>query len=131
MTGHSTPPTAPTDWADTTPPPEAHVINVPGYKGRDRREGYSQWRRAVHDRLNDGAKKMDMLRADMDANTKATADIKADTGEMLEIFRALKGALQVLNWVGKAAKPIGAIAMAAAALAGLWASFKGGGGPKL
>lgn len=69
---------------------------------------------------------MDMLRADMDANTKATADIKADTSEMLEIFRALKGALLVLNWIGKAAKPIGAIAMAGAALAGLWASTKGG-----
>ncbi len=126
MDDHSQNRRHPPDWHDTTPPPEGHVIRVPGYEGLDRREGYSRWQRAVHERLNDGARKMDMLRADMDANTKATADIKADTSEMLEIFRALKGALLVLNWIGKAAKPIGAIAMAGAALAGLWASTKGG-----
>lgn len=111
---------------NTEPPPDDQVISVPGYKGPDRRQGYSEWRRAVHKRLEDGSKKMDLLRADLDANTAATNSIKADTGEMLEIFRALKGALSVLNWIGRLAKPIGAIAMAGAAVVGLVTALKGG-----
>lgn len=127
MDDHSQNRRHPPEWPDTTPPPDGHVIRVPGYEGKDRREGYSQWRRAVHDRLNDGSEKMDLLRADVDANTKATNEIKADTSEILEIFRNLKGALAVFEWIGRMAKPIGAIAMAGAALAGAWSTLKGGG----
>lgn len=126
MDDHSQNRRPPPEWADTTPPPDGHVIRVPGYEGKDRRDGYSQWRRDVHDRLNDGSEKMDLLRADVDANTKATNQVKADTSEILEIFRALKGALTVLDWIGKLAKPIGAIVMVCAAAASFWSALKGG-----
>ena len=43
-------------------------------------------------------------------NTDATNAIKADTAELLEAFRSFKGAMKVLEWIGRAAKPIGYIA---------------------
>lgn len=112
---------------DTTPPPANHVIRVPGYEGHDRREGYSQWRRAVHERLNDGSKKMDQLRADLDANTATTQQIKADTSEVIELLHSVKGAFRVLDMLARLARPLGYLAAAGSSLYAMFSVIKGGG----
>ncbi len=63
-------------------------------------------------------------------NTDATNAIKADTAELLEAFRSFKGAMKVLEWIGKAAKPIGYIAGLCASVAAFWAAIKSGVTPK-
>ena len=63
-------------------------------------------------------------------NTDDTKAIKADTAELLEAFRSFKGAMKVLEWIGKAAKPIGYIAGLCASVAAFWAAIKSGVTPK-
>ncbi len=63
-------------------------------------------------------------------NTDATNAIKADTAELLEAFHSFKGAMKVLEWIGKAAKPIGYIAGLCASVAAFWAAMKSGVTPK-
>ena len=59
-------------------------------------------------------------------NTDATNAIKADTAELLEAFRSFKGAMKVLEWIGKAAKPLGYIVGACASVTAFWAAMKSG-----
>ena len=63
-------------------------------------------------------------------NTDATNAIKADTAELLEAFRSFKGAMKVLEWIGKAAKPLGYIVGACASVTAFWAAMKSGVTPK-
>jgi hypothetical protein len=51
------------------------------------------------------------------------ASIKEDTSELLETFRALKGAWAVLNWIGKLAKPLAVIST----FCGMFYVYKSGG----
>ena len=59
-------------------------------------------------------------------NTDATNSIKADTAELVEAFHSFKGAMKVLEWIGKAAKPLGYIATFVGAIVGIWAALKSG-----
>jgi ABC-type phosphate transport system auxiliary subunit len=59
-------------------------------------------------------------------NTDATVGIKADTAELLEVFQSFKGAMKVLEWIGKAAKPLGWVIAMCAAFAAFWTSLKSG-----
>ena len=63
-------------------------------------------------------------------NTDATNSIKADTAELLEAFRSFKGAMKVLEWIGKAAKPMGYVVGLGASVAAFWAAMKSGVHPK-
>ena len=63
-------------------------------------------------------------------NTDDTKAIKADTAELLEAFRSFKGAMKVLEWIGKAAKPIGYIAGLCASVTAFWTAIKSGVTPK-
>ena len=63
-------------------------------------------------------------------NTDDTKAIKADTAELLEAFHSFKGAMKVLEWIGKAAKPIGYIAGLGASIAAFWTAMKSGVTPK-
>ena len=63
-------------------------------------------------------------------NTDATNAIKADTAELLEAFRSFKGAMKVLEWIGKAAKPLGYIAGFCASIYAFWTAVKSGVTPK-
>ena len=63
-------------------------------------------------------------------NTDATNSIKADTAELLEAFRSFKGAMKVLEWIGKAAKPLGYIAGFCASMYAFWTAVKSGVTPK-
>lgn len=63
-------------------------------------------------------------------NTDATNSIKADTAELLEAFRSFKGAMKVLEWIGKAAKPLGYVVGLGASVAAFWTAMKSGVPPK-
>ena len=63
-------------------------------------------------------------------NTDDTKAITAATAELLEAFRSFKGAMKVLEWIGKAAKPLGYIVGLGASVAAFWAAMKSGVTPK-
>jgi hypothetical protein len=98
----------------------------------------------VANALSEGDKRMNSLTDEITAvkleqsevrrllkeNTDATNAIKADTAELLEAFRSFKGAMKVLEWIGKAAKPIGYIAGLCASIAAFWTAIKSGVTPK-
>ena len=80
---------------------------------------------SLNERLDAGDKRMTRIEDELSANTKLTAQLATNTADIVEFFAAMQGALKVLNWIGKLARPIGAIAATAASLAGLFAVMKG------
>lgn len=64
------------------------------------------------------------------ANTETIAQIKTDTAEMLGVFESWKGAMKVMEMVGKLAKPLGYIVGFGASVAAFWAAMKSGIAPK-
>ena len=63
-------------------------------------------------------------------NTETIKQIKTDTADMLEVFESWKGAMRVMEMIGKLAKPLGYIAALIAAVVGIWTAMKSGVGPK-
>lgn len=63
-------------------------------------------------------------------NTETINEIKTDTADMLEVFESWKGAMRVMEMLGKLAKPLGYIAALIAAVVGIWNAMKSGVGPK-
>ena len=98
----------------------------------------------VANALSEGDKRMNSLTDEITAvkleqaefrhllkeNTDATNAIKADTAELLEAFRSFKGAMKVLEWIGKAAKPLGYVVGLGASVAAFWTAMKSGAPPK-
>lgn len=68
----------------------------------------------------DLSRQMHRVREQLDENTATTTRIKTDTSELRELMVAFKGAMRVLDLVGKAAKPLGYIAALAAGVIALW-----------
>lgn len=64
------------------------------------------------------------------ANTETIARIKTDTAEMLGVFESWKGAMKVMEMIGKLAKPLGYIVGLGASMAAFWAAMKSGINPK-
>lgn len=104
-------------------------------------ENFEQY---VAEELAEGDKRMDSLtdevtaikleqaqfRVELAENTNATKRIEANTAEMLDVFESWKGAMKVLNWIGKAAKPLGYVVGLGASITAFWAALKGGVSPK-
>lgn len=98
----------------------------------------------IHDELAEGDKRMNSLadevtavkleqaqfRVELAENTNATKRIEANTAEMLDVFESWKGAMKVLTWIGKAAKPLGYVAALCASIAAFWTAMKSGIHPK-
>lgn len=98
----------------------------------------------IHNELAEGDKRMDSLtdevtaikleqaqfRVELAENTNATKRIEANTAELLDVFESWKGAMKVLTWIGKAAKPLGYLVGLGASMAAFWAAIKGGVSPK-
>ena len=63
-------------------------------------------------------------------NADDTKAIKADTAELVEAFHSFKGAMKVLEWIGKAAKPVGYIVGVCASITAFWTAMKSGVTPK-
>lgn len=101
------------------------------YTGPERRSSLRVWQDKVDRRLKDGDERMQALATDLAENTKATAAIKADTAELVDLLHSVKGAFRVLDILASLARPLGFLAAAGASFWGLWTAIKGGGGPKL
>lgn len=91
----------------------------------DRRADSTAWRATVDNRLDIGAATMAKLSEDLRANTKATNQVRLDTGELVSLLRSFQGAFKVFNMIGKVAKPLGYIVMAISACIAWWAAIKG------
>ena len=64
------------------------------------------------------------------ANAATIEQIKTDTAEMLGVFESWKGAMKVMEMLGKLAKPLGYIVGFGASVAAFWAAMKSGINPK-
>ena len=63
-------------------------------------------------------------------NAETINKIKTDTADMLEVFESWKGAMRVMEMLGKLAKPLGYIVGFAASVAAFWTAMKSGVSPK-
>ena len=63
-------------------------------------------------------------------NTETINEIKTNTADMLEVFESWKGAMRVMEMLGKLAKPLGYIVGFGASVAAFWAALKSGVSPK-
>lgn len=63
-------------------------------------------------------------------NTAATKRIETNTAEIIDMFGNFKGAMRVLEGIGKLARPVSYIAAVGASAAGIWAAVKTGIMPK-
>jgi hypothetical protein len=102
------------------------------YTGPERRLSprSREWRDQVNQRLNDGSLEMKAMHTELQANTAATLQVQADTAEVVEWLKSLKGAFAVLNVIGKAAKPVGYIVGACTAAWVFFQTIKSGGSAK-
>ncbi|WEM01038.1 hypothetical protein [Delftia tsuruhatensis] len=84
--------------------------------------------RTIAARLDEGDARMTRIEAELRVNTDATEMVRANTAEMLEVFKAAQGAFRVLQWIGRAAKPITYIVMLGTAGIAFWKALMVGGG---
>lgn len=111
-----------------TPDAQAATLTPPAaYTGPERRHEYRLWREKVDKRLDEGAATMRGLRVAIDENTATTHAVQGNTQEAVDLLNSFKGAFRVLELVGKAAKPMGYIATACIAFAGLFSAWSHGG----
>jgi hypothetical protein len=68
------------------------------------------------------ARRMDTFEAKLNTNTEATTRIERNTGELVDILQSWKGAMKVIDFLGKLAKPL----TAALGLLTAWWAWKGG-----
>lgn len=73
---------------------------------------------AMAGQLQSGDGRMERIEVDI-------ASLRAALADLLEFIEAMKGALKVLNWLGRLARPLGYIAAAGTACLGLWAALRG------
>lgn len=76
------------------------------------------WRQVYGERLDSLSDRQVEMNAQLQENTEATQRIEASTGELVTMLESWKGAMRVLEMIGKVAKPIGMIATACAAVWG-------------
>ncbi len=84
-----------------------------------------------HDgRLEEGGAVIKQIKDDLASNTASTKRVESSTDEIVDFFNSVKGAFKVLNWIGKLAKPLGAIIAFCVALWTAWLAFAGGSHPR-
>lgn len=71
--------------------------------------------------------RVDAIETSLQTNTAATERIEATTTELMDLIKSFQGAMRVLGWIGKLARPMGYIAMAVGAVVGMVSAIKGGG----
>ena len=88
----------------------------------------------VSARLDQGAARMDGLQDQIDAlrnavaeNTAITRQIHEGTTGLIDLLESFRAGFKVLEKLGTIARPLGSIIGLGAAIAGIWAAFKGGG----
>jgi len=87
---------------------------------KEMRRSDDPWRADITQSINLLKSQHSEIRAAVDQNTIITNDIKANTEEIIEFFKAGKGFFITLSYLGKAAKWVTAIS---GAIAVAWAAF--------
>lgn len=92
------------------------------------------WRKLVDAALEQGRlhmkatdERMGALEDEMVNNTAMTMQVQSNTSEIVEIMNDWKGAMKVIGYVGRAAKPMAYIVGLGTAIVGFWTALKGGG----
>ena len=73
----------------------------------------------LRDRVGKLETGMAEIKADLSENSEATKRVESNTGDLVEMMRAL-------SWLGKAAKPLSYVAGIGASLTAAWVAFKSG-----
>lgn len=109
-------------------PSEADV----SYDGQERRSGSDRraegvaadlaeeldtWRRAFATRL-------DKFEQALAVNTETTDRVDKNTRELVSILQSWKGAMKVMDFLGKLAKPVGYVLGLVTSAVGLWFAFR-------
>lgn len=74
---------------------------------------------------NDNQRRLMALETAMAANTAITQELRTDTQELLDLFRAAKGGFRVVGWLGTFAKWLAGFAAAAVALYAAFQNMRG------
>ena len=89
-------------------------------------------RRAIEQRLDKGAQRMGhiesdlaAMRARLESNAVGMQKVLDSTAEIVSFFESMRGAMRVLDWIGRLARPIAGIVGLCAAAVALWAAIKG------
>jgi hypothetical protein len=88
-------------------------------------------------KFDEGEHRFNRLEQDLAENTRKTnkidknlTSLSEELGEMIEVAKAAKGAIKVLNWIGALAKPLGYIAVFVGACVSAYTAIKAGMGIK-
>ena len=84
-------------------------------------------------RFDEGEHRFNRMEQNLAENTRETKKIvktvdslSEELGDMIEVAKAAKGAIKVLNWVGALAKPLGYVAIFIGACFSAWTAIKAG-----
>ena len=80
----------------------------------------------MKDQLAKMQEQLDKVTALDAAQSGAIGKLVENTAEILEVFASWKGAMKVLDYLGKVAKPLGYIVALGAGVMGLWAALRSG-----
>jgi len=88
-------------------------------------------------KFDEGEHRFNRLEQNLAENTRQTKNIASNVsalseelGDMIEVAKAAKGAIKVLNWIGALAKPLGYIAIFVGACISAYTAIKAGVGIK-
>jgi hypothetical protein len=88
-------------------------------------------------KFDEGENRFNRLEQNLSENTRQTKKIAItvstlsdELGDMIEVAKAAKGAIKVLNWIGALAKPLGYIAIFVGACISAYTAVKAGVGIK-
>lgn len=80
----------------------------------------------LRDRVGHLESQFETLSGQLADNTATTRRVESNTADLIELFQSFRGAFKVFEYIGKLAKPLGAIVALLAAIAGLWTALKTG-----
>lgn len=81
----------------------------------------------IHSRLDQGERRMDKMDTAIQENTTITSGVKADTTEIVEMFKSWTGAIKTLEQIGRVARPVSYIIVLVSSILGLIFVSKSGG----
>ncbi len=89
-------------------------------------------RDTIDRRLDKGAQRMGRIESDLaamrsrlESNAAIMQKVLDSTAEIVEFFASMRGAMRVLDWIGKLARPVAGIVGLCAALVALWTAIRG------
>ena len=85
----------------------------------------AQTMQQINQKFASGSTRMASIERELLGARKELHELKVQLAELIDFFEAMKGAFKVLNWLGKLAKPAGAIVGFGAACVTAWSAWRG------